>query len=78
MGAIEVDKRGGAEAGTAGGVVCFNVGSFCDGAGCRSAGSNGSISPEVTSDGEASACLRLLQHGKRVLERLSNVLSTIS
>jgi len=31
--AIEADERGVAEAGTAGGVGCFDVGSFCDGAG---------------------------------------------
>ena len=35
-------------------VGCFDVGSFCDVAGCRSAGSNGGISSEATSDGEAS------------------------
>jgi len=40
LGASETDERGGAEAGAAGGVGCFDVGSFCDGAGCRSADSN--------------------------------------
>ena len=44
LGAIEADKRGGAEAGAAGGVGCFDVGNFCEGAGCRSAGPNGVIS----------------------------------
>jgi len=34
LGAIEADERGGAEAGAAGGVRCFDVGSFCDGDGC--------------------------------------------
>jgi hypothetical protein len=34
LGAIETDETGGAEAGAAGGVSCFDVGSFCDGAGC--------------------------------------------
>jgi len=32
LGAIEAEERGGAEAGTAGGVGCFDVSSFCDGA----------------------------------------------
>jgi len=31
---IETDERGGAEAGAAGGVCCFDVGNFCDGVGC--------------------------------------------
>jgi len=57
LGEIEADERGGAEAGAAGGVGCFDVGSFCDGVGCRSADSNGGISSEATSIGEASACL---------------------
>ena len=56
--AIETDERGGAVAGAAGGVSCFNVSSFCEGAGCRSAVSNSIISSEATIDGEASACLR--------------------
>jgi len=58
LGAIKIDERGGAEAGAAGGVGCFDVGSFCDGAGCRLADSNGGISSEATSSGEASTCLR--------------------
>jgi len=58
LGAIEADERGGAEAGAAGGVGCFDVGNFCEGAGCRSAGPNGGISSEATSGGEGSACLR--------------------
>jgi len=48
LGAIEADERGGAEAGAAGGVGCFDVSSFCEGAGCRSASSNGVISSEAT------------------------------
>ena len=32
LGEIEADERRGAEAGAAGGVGCFDVGSFCDGA----------------------------------------------
>ena len=31
--AIKADERGGAEAGAAGGVGCFDVGNFCEGAG---------------------------------------------
>jgi len=58
LGEIEADERRGAEAGAAGGVGCFDVGSFCDSVGCRSADSNGDISSEATSSGEASACLR--------------------
>ena len=58
LGAIKADERGGANAGAAGGVGCFDVGNFCEIAGCRSAGSNGCISSEATSGGEASACLR--------------------
>ena len=38
LGAIEADERGGAEAGAAGGVGCFDIGNFCEGAGCRLAG----------------------------------------
>jgi len=57
LGAIEVDERGGAEAGAAGRVSCFDVGNFCDGVGCRSAGPNGVISSEATSGREVSACL---------------------
>jgi len=37
---IEADERGDAKAGAAGGVGCFDVGNFCEGAGCRSAGPN--------------------------------------
>ena len=44
--------------GATGGVGCFDVSTFCEGAGCRLAGSNGIISSEATSGGEASACLR--------------------
>ena len=58
LGAIKADERGGAGAGAAGGVGCFDVGNFCEIAVCQSAGSNGSISSEATSGGEASACLR--------------------
>ena len=58
LGAIEADERGGVEAGAAGGVGCFDVGDFCEIAGCRSAGPNGVISSEATSGGEASRCLR--------------------
>jgi len=58
LGAIEADERGVVEAGAAGGVGCFDVGIFCECAGCRSAGSNGVISSEETSGGEVSACLR--------------------
>jgi len=58
LGAIKVDERGGAEAGAAGGVGCFDVGNFCEIAGCRSAGSSGVISSEATGGEEASACLR--------------------
>jgi len=58
LGAIEADERGGANAGAAGEVGCFDVGHFCEIAGCRSAGPNGVISSEATSGGEASACLR--------------------
>jgi len=58
LGAIKADERGGAEAGAAIGVSFFDVGSFCDGAGRRSADSNGGISSEATSSREASACLR--------------------
>jgi len=58
LGEIKADERGGAKAGAAGGVGCFDVGSFCDVVGCRLADSNGSISSEATSSGEASACLR--------------------
>ena len=38
LGEIEADEKGGAEAGAAGGVGCFDVGNFCDGVGCRSHG----------------------------------------
>jgi len=57
LGAIEANERGGAEAGAAGGVSCFDVGNFCDGFRCRLADSSGSVSSEATS-GEASACVR--------------------
>jgi len=57
------------------GVGCFDVGSFCEGAGCRSAGSNGVISSEATSCGEASACLRAFCCGTVSLWLLSIVLS---
>jgi len=30
LGAIKVDERGGAEAGAAGGVCCFDVGNSCE------------------------------------------------
>ena len=36
LGAIKADERGSTEAGAAGGVGCFDVGSFCDGVGCQS------------------------------------------
>ena len=58
LGEIKADERGGAKVGAAGWVGCFDVGSFCDGVGCRSADSNDGISSEATSCGEASACLR--------------------
>jgi len=54
LGAIKADERGGAEAGAAGGVGCFDVGNCCEIAGCRSAGSHGIISSEATSGGEVS------------------------
>jgi len=49
LGTIKADERGGAEAGAAGAVGCFDVSNFCEGAGCRSAGPNGVISSEATS-----------------------------
>jgi len=49
LGAIKADERGGAEGDAAGRVGCFDVGNFCEGAGCRSAGSNCVISSEATS-----------------------------
>ena len=55
LGAIKADERRGAEAGAAGGVGCFDVGNFCEGAGCLSTGPNSVISSEATSGGEASA-----------------------
>jgi len=73
--AIEADERGGAEAGAPGGVGCFDVGFFCEGAGCRSAGSNSVIASEATSCGEASACLRAFCCGTFSLWLLSIVLS---
>jgi len=58
LGEIKSDERGGAEAGAAGGVGCFDIGSFCEIAG-QSASSNSVISSEATSrGGEASACLQ--------------------
>ena len=75
LGAIEADERGGAEAGAACGVGCLDVGNFCEGAGCRSAGSNGVISSEATSGGEESACLRAFCCGTFPLWLLSIVLS---
>jgi len=75
LGAIKADERGGAEAGAAGGVGCFDVGNFCEIAGCRSAGSNDVISSEATSGGEASACLRAFCCGTFSLWLLSIVLS---
>ena len=48
--AIKADEREGAEAGAAGGVGCFHVGSFCHGAWCQSADSNGHISSDAMSD----------------------------
>ena len=71
LGDIEADKRGGAEAGAAGGVSCFDVGNFCDGVGCRSADSNSGISSDERRRGKRVSA-GLLQHGKRVLERLNN------
>jgi len=63
LGAIKADEIGGAEAGAAGGVGCFDVDNFCEIAGCRSAGSNGVISSEATSGREASACVRAFYCG---------------
>ena len=57
------------------GVGCFEVGSFCKGAECRSAGSNGVISSEATGGGQASACLRAFCCGTFSLCLLSIVLS---
>jgi len=74
LGAIEADERGGAEAGAAGGVGCFDVGDFCEIAGCRSAGPNGVISSEAMSGREASACLRAFCCGTFSLWLLSIVL----
>jgi len=34
LGTIHSDERGGAEAGAADGVSCFDVGNFCEIAGC--------------------------------------------
>jgi len=50
MGSIEADERGGAKAGAAGEVDYFDVSGFCDGAGYRSADSNGGISSDAISD----------------------------
>jgi len=75
LGVIKANERGVAEAGAAGGVGCFDVGNFCEIAGCRSAGSNGCISSEATSGGEASACLRTFYCGTFSLWLLSIVMS---
>jgi len=75
LGAIKVDEKGGAEAGAADGVYCFDVGNFCEGAGCRSAGPNGVISSEATTGGEVSACLRAFCCGTFSLCLLLIVLS---
>jgi len=75
LGAIKGDERGGAEAGAAGGVCCFNVANFCEGAGCQSAGPNGIISSEETNSEEVSACLRTFCCGTFFLWLLSIVLS---
>jgi len=74
LGAIKADERGGAEAGATGGVGCFDVSNFCEIAGCRLAGSNGIISSEAMSGGEASACLRAFCCGTFSLWLLSIVL----
>ena len=50
VGSIKADKRGGAKAGAAGEVDYFDVSGFCDGAGYRSADSNGGISSDAISD----------------------------
>jgi len=71
---LKQTKRGGAEAGAAGGVCCFDVGNFSEGAGCRSAGPNGVISSEATSSGEVSACLQAFSCGIFSLWLLSIVL----
>jgi len=75
LGAIKIDERGGAEAGASGGVGCFDVGNFCEIAGCRLAGPNGVISSEATSSEEVSACLRAFCCGTFSLWLLSIVLS---
>jgi len=56
-GSIQKRERGGAKAGAAGDVGCVDVCSFCEGVGCRSSDSNGIISSQATSNGEASASL---------------------
>ena len=58
LGEIKVDETGCAEEGAAGGVSCFDIGNFCESAGCWSASPNSVISSEATSGGEVSACLR--------------------
>ena len=63
FGGIETDERGGAETGAVGGVGCFDVGNFCEIAGCRLVVSNGVISSEAMSGGETSACLRVFSCG---------------
>ena len=75
MGTIEPDGKKGADAGAAGRVDCVDIGNFCDVAGCRSVDSSCSILSETTSDRESSLSLRsrLLQYGKRLLERFNNV-----
>ena len=67
LGAIKADERGSTEAGAAGGVGCFDVGSFCDGVGCQSLPRG----DEQRRGKRVSA--GLLHHGKRVLERLNDV-----
>ena len=74
LGAIKADERGGAEAGAAGRVCCFDVGNFCEGAGCRSASPNSVISSEATNGGKVNACLRAFCCGTFSLWLLSIVL----
>jgi len=78
-GSIEADERGGAEAGAAGEVDCFDVSGFCDGTGYRSADSNVGIrmpvgmSPSQNRLPAKRVSAGFLQHEKRVLELHSNV-----
>ena len=76
LGAIETDERVGTEAGAAGGVGCFDVGDFCEGVGCRSAGRNNILSSKATSGGEASTSLRVFSCGTFSMCLLSIVLLT--